>query len=31
MMTEQVDQSFQGYPLDPDGMYGGRLPLAHEV
>ena len=31
MMTEQVDQSFQGYPLDSEGMYGGRLPLPHEA
>ena len=31
MMTEQVDQSFQNYPQDKRGVYGGRFPHEYEI
>lgn len=30
LMTESVDQSFQEYPLDHRGHYGGQYPLEYE-
>lgn len=31
LMTENVDQSFQEYPKDPQGIFGGRLPWPWET